>query len=119
MGNRSGCFLGVLLLLTAACTNGGPTLSQGVASCYVAVTTANNVAANALQQEQITAKQACTASEWGKLARVSCDQALQHWLDGDPQTAQEALSAAAASLDGVSQEAQDRAEWSCKRGESN
>lgn len=100
------------VVLLAAC-QGPDDTSKAVAACYQSVTTANNLATTALQQDQITIEEACNVSVWGKLARASCDASLENWVRGDPQTAQDHLSAAQGFLNGVSAEAVTIANYTC------
>ena len=103
----------------AACAGTGPSLSQGMKSCYASVTSANELAQVAFQNEKITIEEFCTVTEWSKVGLEACDQAVEQWAKGQPQTALQHLNAASLAIDGISQEAKRRGEWSCKRQEFN
>jgi hypothetical protein len=78
-----------------------------------AITGAAGAAVVALDAGYITVKEACVVHEYGRLAAVIVDQAWLSLFQQDYDNVEAYLQRAREALAGVSQEAQDRANYHC------
>lgn len=78
-----------------------------------AITGAAIAATIALEEGYMTVKQACVVHEYGRLAAVIVDQAWLALFQQDYNNVYSYLERAREALAGISQEAQNRAEYHC------
>ena len=94
-------FSPLMLLFVVSCGNSQMTVLEGAGLVNSAVEAAANSTTRLLNDDRISIKEACVVDQYGRLARVSSDEAVAAWATGDIEGAEGHIQAARSVLAGT------------------